>query len=72
MILLIGMLLFKEEDMQKKKREEHSSVLYTTSSQNGKRRKQFSSFWGKESRMSNSTEKDNTLMNPTNGNAKRE
>ena len=29
MILLIGMLLFKEEDMQKKKREEHLSVLYT-------------------------------------------
>lgn len=29
MILLIGMLLFKEEDVQKKKREEHLSVLYT-------------------------------------------
>lgn len=58
MILLIGMLFIKEEET----RGTFVSTLYTTSSQNGKRRNQlFHSFWGKESRMSNSTENDNTL-----------
>lgn len=56
MILLIGMLFIKEEET----RGTFVSTLYTTSSQSGKRRNQpFSPFWGKESRMSNSTE--NTL-----------
>ena len=73
MILLIGMLLFKEEDMQKKKREEHSSVLYTTSSQNGKRRNQHFPPFGGRSLECPIQPKTTTpsCMNPT-GNAKRE
>lgn len=53
------MLFIKEEET----RGTFVSTLYTTSSQNGKRRNQlFHSFWGKESRMSNSTENDNTFL----------
>lgn len=56
MILLIGMLFIKEEET----RGTFVSTLYTTSSQSGTRRNQ--PFWGKESRTSNSTEKDNTFL----------
>jgi len=60
MILLIGMLFIKEEET----RGTFVSTLYTTSSQSGKRRNQpFSLLLGEGvSRMSNSTEKDNTFL----------
>ena len=65
MILLIGMLLFKEEDVQKKKREEHLSVLYTPLLRKTESEEIsfFTPFGGRsQSRTSNSTEKDNTFL----------
>lgn len=60
MILLIGMLFIKEEET----RGTFVSTLYTTSSRKAESEEisLFHSFWGKESRMSNSTEKDNTFL----------